>query len=249
MNLEKLFNPKSVAVVGASRDETSVGYGILRNLASGCVYNCKYCQPFSGKIFPINPHTGSIFDLKCYKSILDIIENIDLAIIVVPSKIVLSVVKDICELKQICTQSAGLRPFGVSLLIGGINNEGPVLYETDPTGIYFEYRASVIGEGEPEIEEILHKEYKPEITIEEGLKLCLKSLKKVLGDNFSIDRIDAAYIRIDERKFKKFKKEHIEKYSKAVDESFGIISRAIINDNYIDLLEGPVCHSGFTRLT
>ena len=58
---------------------------------------------------------------------------------------VLSVVKDICELKQICTQSGGLRPFGVSLLVGGIDNEGPVLYETDPTGIYFGYKAAVIG--------------------------------------------------------------------------------------------------------
>ena len=123
----------------------------------------------------------------------------------------LSIVKDICNLKQICTQSGGLRPFGVSVLVAGIDNGKPILFETDPTGIFFEYKASVIGEGEPEIEEILHKEYKPELTIEDGLKLCLKSLKKVLADNFSIDRIDAAYIKSDEKKFKKFKKEEVEK--------------------------------------
>ena len=124
---------------------------------------------------------------------------------------VITIVKDICNLKQICTQSGGLRPFGVSVLVGGIDRDKPTLYETDPTGIFFEYRASVIGEGEVEIEEILHKEYKPEITIENGLKLCLKALQKVLGDNFSMERIDSAYIKTDEKKFKKFSKETIER--------------------------------------
>jgi len=127
---------------------------------------------------------------------------------------VLSIVKDICNLKQICTQSGGLRPFGVSVLVGGIDKESPKLYETDPTGIFFEYKASVIGEGEVEIEEILHKEYKPELTIDDALKLCLKALKKVLGANFSVDRIDAAYIDSKEKKFTKIDKERIEKKKK-----------------------------------
>src|SRR3989338_348329 len=124
---------------------------------------------------------------------------------------VISIVKDIANLKQICTQSGGLRPFGVSILVAGIDADKPALYETDPTGIFFEYKASVIGEGEVEIEEILQKEYNTELTIEDGLKLCLGSLKTVLGENFSVDRIDAAYIKTDEKKFKKFSKETIER--------------------------------------
>lgn len=123
----------------------------------------------------------------------------------------LTIVKDICDLKQICTQSGGLRPFGVSILVAGIDDHAPRLYETDPTGIFFQYKATAIGEGEVEVEEILHSEYKPELTIEEGFKLSLKALKKVLGDNFKIGRIDAAYININEKKFKKFSKEKIEK--------------------------------------
>ena len=95
-------------------------------------------------------------------------------------------------------------------MVAGIDGHTPRLYETDPTGIYFQYRATVIGEGEVEVEEILHKEYKPELTIEEGLKLSLRALKKVLGDNFKIERIDSAYIKVDEKKFKKFSKEKIE---------------------------------------
>jgi proteasome alpha subunit len=123
----------------------------------------------------------------------------------------LTIVKDICDLKQVCTQSGGLRPFGVSVLVAGIDDHTPRLYETDPTGIFFQYKATAIGEGEVEVEEILNKEYKDNITIEEGLKLSLKALKKVLGENFKLSRIDAAYIMTSDKKFQKFSKDKIEK--------------------------------------
>jgi len=123
----------------------------------------------------------------------------------------LTIVKDICDLKQICTQSGGLRPFGVSILVAGIDGKIPRLFETDPIGIYFQYKATAIGEGEVEVEEILHNEYKPELSIEDGLKLSLKALKRVLGENFNVERIDAAYIATAEKKFKKIIKAKIEK--------------------------------------
>ena len=125
----------------------------------------------------------------------------------------LTIVKDICDLKQVCKQSGGLRPFGVSILVAGIDNHVPKLYETDPTGIFFQYKATAIGEGEVEVEEILHKEYNEKMTIEDGFQLSLKALKKVLGENFKIGRIDAAYIKTEDKKFKKFSKEKIEKTS------------------------------------
>lgn len=125
-----------------------------------------------------------------------------------------AVVKDICDLKQICTQSGGLRPFGVSILVAGIDHDGPKLFETDPTGIYFQYKATVIGEGETEIEEILHKEYSESITIEDALKLCVGALAKILDKSFNVQRIDAAYIRTDERKFTKVDRAKLEKVLK-----------------------------------
>ena len=129
---------------------------------------------------------------------------------------VLSIVKDVCSLKQICTQSAGLRPFGVSLLIAGIDSAGPVLFETDPTGIFFQFKATVIGEGEIEVQSILDKEYKETMPLEEGLKLCVKALVRVLNKNFDVERIDAAYIRADEKKFTKLTKHKLEKILKEV---------------------------------
>ena len=108
---------------------------------------------------------------------------------------ILSLVKETANLKQICTQSGGLRPFGVSLLYAGIDVNGKMqLYETDPTGIYFPYKATVIGEGENEIREPLHKEYKDSLSMDDGLKLILKALKKFLGENFLVSRIDAAVV-------------------------------------------------------
>jgi proteasome alpha subunit len=126
----------------------------------------------------------------------------------------LTIVKDICVLKQICTQSGGLRPFGVSILVAGVDTEGPRIYETDPTGIFFQFKATVIGEGDTEVQAMLDKEYKESLTIEEGLKLCIKALVKILDKNFHVDRIDAAYVTVKDRKFIKLKRDKVEKLFK-----------------------------------
>ncbi|MBU1202384.1 MAG: archaeal proteasome endopeptidase complex subunit alpha [Nanoarchaeota archaeon] len=127
---------------------------------------------------------------------------------------VLSIIKDLCNLKQMCTQSGGLRPFGVSLLIAGIKNGTGELYETDPTGIYNQYLATGIGEGESEIKEILYKEYKENMTLEEGLKVCVNALKKFLNTEFNEKRIDASFITIKDKKMEKVSREQIKKVLK-----------------------------------
>jgi len=121
---------------------------------------------------------------------------------------VLSVVKDICNLKQICTQSAGLRPFGVSLLIAGIDDE-PKLFETDPTGIYFRYKATVLGEGETEIEELLHKEYRDNMSLQDALRLGIKALHRVIEKELNAERVDAAYINTQKKSMTIVKKAEI----------------------------------------
>jgi len=126
----------------------------------------------------------------------------------------LSVVKDICNLKQICTQSGGLRPFGVSLLIAGVDDGEPKLFETDPTGIYNQYMATAIGDGEADIKDILYKKYKEGLKIEDGLKICVKALKKVLNDDFRARRIDASFVRIDKKVMEKIPSEEIKKLLK-----------------------------------
>jgi len=123
----------------------------------------------------------------------------------------LSVVKDICSLKQICTQSGGLRPFGVSILMAGVDHTGPKLFQTDPTGIYFQFKATAIGEGEAEIEEVLQKQFKDSMTIDEGLKLALGALNNILDKNFNADRVDAAYITKKEKTFVQVSRDKLDK--------------------------------------
>ncbi len=122
-----------------------------------------------------------------------------------------TIVKDVSALCQICTQSGGLRPFGVSLIVAGVDNDGPKLFETDPTGIFFQFKATVIGEGETEIEEILNKEYTERLSIQDGLALTLNALSKVLDKNFNVERVDAAFISTKDKKLVKFKRADIEK--------------------------------------
>ena len=87
-NLERLFNPKSVAVVGASIKEGSVGYDLLKNLVK---------SDFKGNIYPINPNRPEILGVKAYPSISAVPEKVDLAIIATPAAVVPAVVEECCE--------------------------------------------------------------------------------------------------------------------------------------------------------
>ncbi|PIN87248.1 hypothetical protein COV19_00570 [Candidatus Woesearchaeota archaeon CG10_big_fil_rev_8_21_14_0_10_44_13] len=98
--LDALFNPKSVVLIGASRDSRSVGYGILKNLVSGCFFESRYCKPFGGRVYAVNPNAQEILGVKCHPSIIDIKEEIDLAVIAVPAKIVPKIMKD-CVKKKV----------------------------------------------------------------------------------------------------------------------------------------------------
>ena len=124
---------------------------------------------------------------------------------------VLSLVKEIADIKQYFTQFGGGRPFGVSIIFAGIEEDGPKLFVTDVTGIYFEYKATAIWEAETQIKEYLEKAYSEDINIEEGIKLAVNAMKKVLGKDFDIERLDGAYIKNDDKLFRKIKKEFLKK--------------------------------------
>ena len=124
----------------------------------------------------------------------------------------LSIVKEVCDLKQICTQSAGLRPFGVSLLIAGVEEDGTMkLFLTEPYGLYFQYQAAVIGEGDVVIEPILQKKYKPNLSIQDGLKLAVEALKQALKEEFDVARIAASYVSLTDKKYHRVSNEEIKK--------------------------------------
>ena len=126
---------------------------------------------------------------------------------------VMSLVKDISDQQHIYTQYGGVRPFGVALLIGGVDKTGARLFLTEPSGIYFEYKATSIGEGAQKVKDFLESNYKETISTEEGIKLGMTALKNALGKEFSKDRIDVAVI-CKNKGFKKLTKSEIEKMLK-----------------------------------
>ncbi len=85
MKLEAFFNPKSVAVIGASREEVKVGHRIFRNMVE---------SGFKGRLYPVNPNAQEILGYRCYGSVKDVEDDVDLAVIAVPAKIVPSVVEE-----------------------------------------------------------------------------------------------------------------------------------------------------------
>lgn len=112
---------------------------------------------------------------------------------------IISIIKDLSSLMQMTTQSGGYRPFGVAMLVAGVDKAGVRLYSLDPVGIYNQYKATAIGEKGEEAAEILRKEWKKSITVEDGIKLAVNALKQVLGEELDAQRVDCAYIDADKQ--------------------------------------------------
>ena len=83
-DIKYLFEPRSIAVIGASQDTTKIGYKVFENIVLG---------GYQHKVYPINPRGGEILGISVFKSLEDVNENIDIACIVIPSKLVFDAVK------------------------------------------------------------------------------------------------------------------------------------------------------------
>ena len=103
--LDKIMKPKSIAVIGASTKEHTIGSDIMKRLEE---------YKFNGKIYPVNPKGGVIQGLQAYTSILEVPGEVDLAIIVVNAKFVLSTIDQCHEkgIKGICIITAGFKETG-----------------------------------------------------------------------------------------------------------------------------------------
>ena len=98
-------------------------------------------------------------------------------------------VKYIADICQSFTQYGGIRPFGVSLLVGGMTETGPQLFSTEPAGIYFRYNAKAIGNNSTEANKLLEKTWKKDMNTEDGLKLITTIYSKILGKEYKKSRV------------------------------------------------------------
>jgi acetyltransferase len=124
--LDKFFQPQSIAVIGASRTPGKVGHDILKNIIQ---------YGYKGRIYPINPGATEILDLKAYPSIIDVPEPIDLAIVVIPSEIVVDVIEQ-CGKKQVEAAviiTAGFKESGIE----GARLEKQLIKKAQEAGVRF----------------------------------------------------------------------------------------------------------------
>lgn len=119
--------------------------------------------------------------------------------------------KKICELLRLHTQVAGVRPFGVSLLIAGVDEGGIHLYETDPSGAIIGYKAGGIGGGRPSVIEIFEDNYQEDMSRNQTILLGLDALEKVADRKFDGSIMEIGVIERDVG-FQKLSAEEIQEY-------------------------------------
>ena len=126
------------------------------------------------------------------------------------------VAKRISDIKQLYTQHAGVRPFGVSILFGGIDKTGCRLFMTDPSGSYRSYKAVAVGIGRETAEKILREEYREDLTLEEAIRLAVKCLVNALKARGEEPRLRLCVIPLETKKIRMLPLEEIEGYIKSL---------------------------------
>jgi len=104
-SLRDFFYPRSIAVIGASDAEGKLGYNVFKNLTG---------HHYPGSLYPINPGKESVMGVRAYKSILDVPEPVDLAIVIVPAKAVERAIADCCAkgVRFVVVEAAGFAETG-----------------------------------------------------------------------------------------------------------------------------------------
>lgn len=131
------------------------------------------------------------------------------------------IAKSIADIAQQFTQYAGVRPFGVALIIAGMDRNGGEVYLTDPSGTYISYDAVAIGAGADQVTEFLEKHYKEDISLEEACVLAAQSIYLVSEDKVGTRHIKMAIIDRKEKKMRKVEDEEVEKYATKAKEKQG----------------------------
>ena len=93
--LDAFFNPRSVAIIGATKKVDKAGHVIFKNFSTN-----KERGVFKGELYPVNPNEDSILGFKCYQSLTQIPDEVDLIVIIVPAKVVPSIMEEAVSQKS-----------------------------------------------------------------------------------------------------------------------------------------------------
>ena len=208
-----------------NRGATILGIQCAEGLVLGSEENIEPLEEaeYSWKIFKVDEHVGAaIVGLSSDARIL-----IDQARIYAQSNKltydepidVEVVTKRICDIQQMYTQHAGVRPFGVSIIFGGVDKTGAHVFGTHPSGTYRGYKATALGAGRETVLAILKDEYRENLSLEENTKLTVKCLLKALEARQLPPRIKIAVIPKATSKLQMLTDEKIASYIKELGSS------------------------------
>jgi proteasome alpha subunit len=203
-----------------NRGATILGIQCQEGLVLGSEENIEVLEEagYSWKIFRVDDHIGAaIVGLSSDARIL-----IDQARIYAQSNkltydepIDIEVVtKRICDIQQMYTQHAGVRPFGVSIIFGGVDKTGTRVFGTHPSGTYRGYKATALGAGRETVLSVLKEEYKEDLTLEAGINLAVKCLVKALEARQLPPRIKIAVIPLSTKKMEMLADDKVDGYIK-----------------------------------
>ena len=208
-----------------NRGATILGIQCAEGLILGSEENVEVLEEasYSWKIFRVDDHIGAaIVGLSSDARIL-----IDQARIYAQSNKltydepidVEVVTKRICDIQQMYTQHAGVRPFGVSIIFGGVDKTGSRVFGTHPSGTYRGYKATALGAGRETVIPILKEECKEDMSLDNNIRLAVKCLMKALEARQLPLRIKIAVIPATTKKMEMLTDEAIEGYTKELGSS------------------------------
>jgi len=118
------------------------------------------------------------------------------------------------------TQYSGVRPYGVALIIAGVDQKGGAIYVTDPSGTYVSYAAVAIGAGSEEVTDFLEKNYKPEMSLEDGAALAAAAINLKSEKKDGAKHVKMSWVKKDKKILKKVSESEIEKFVQIAKEKF-----------------------------
>jgi proteasome alpha subunit len=176
---------------------------------------------FTWKIFEVDTHIGAavvglgsdariLIDqarVYCQSNRLMYDEPVDVEVIS----------KRLGDVKQLYTQHAGVRPFGVSVIFGGVDKTGNRLFSTDPSGTYRAYKAVSVGVGRETVEGTLKSEYREDLSLKDSVNLVAKCLKQALKAREEQLRIKIATIPAATKTYQMMPDKDVEQFLKTVE--------------------------------
>ena len=131
-----------------------------------------------------------------------------------------TIAKHLADQCQQYTQYAGVRPYGVALILGGVVNNTPELFLTDPSGTYISYDAIAIGSGSDSVTDFLEKTYKNDLTLDEASVLASAGIYLSSDDKEGTNHIRMAHIKTDNGLYELVSNEQIVSYANTAKEKY-----------------------------